>query len=636
MKRLFIILLVFSSVIFSQWDRVDLMPMRGSMQSFYLIDSLNIIASFKLNLKKIVRSSDGGRSWKYTHDIPANISAGLHFVDSLNFFAAGNSANLIAKTSDGGMTWIDLTLPSSVVEVRSFQFVTTSTGYVYVNQGSMSNPKLRLLKTTNGGVEWQTLDTTLGTIYRVQFIDAMDGWLFGNTVYRTTDGGSTFTIFPTPSGIETFSCVDVVGNNIAFAGYRYFFVPPIYSTRLVQTALSTDGGSTWRVKDHGETMEGDPNKIKFIDSNTVVVLRPWFGSEISKAVLITTDKGLTWSEGNFPENTYYYYDFRILDGRVYMAGEGATFVASGQVISEPWEIRIATETTSILAADFSESGLVVAISGQPQIYISRDKGNSWFKRFSPVFYPGSVFISNDTTVYVGSGQILYKTDDLFSSIDTIAQFPGLVQNIQLKNNGDIWLSSNNVILSSSDNGMSWVTRYTSTGYSVSGLEVFDDGTVYAAIDGGVLKSTDYGISWVTLSLPVQNVYLIEFYDSKNGFIGKQGTAFYRTRDGGLTFQQLTIPGMSAPQKLQCQDSLTFMLSANELFSTYNGGWNWKVNEFSTQPAYKNFGWMYLFNQLDGIIIGYDKRDIFITTNAGNTPVELSSFTASQNVKKSDA
>jgi len=70
-----------------------------------------------------------------------------------------------------------------------------------------------------------------------------------------------------------------------------------------------------------------------------------------------------------------------------------------------------------------------------------------------------------------------------------------------------------------------------------------------------------------------------------------------------------------------------MLSANELYSTYDGGWLWKVNEFATQPFNKTFKWMYLFDHFDGIVLGSGKETLFITSNRGNTPVELSLFSA---------
>jgi photosystem II stability/assembly factor-like uncharacterized protein len=626
MKRLIILLFVMSSTLFPQWNHVDVSPLSGSIYEFYMIDSLNIVAGFSGDSQNIIRSRDGGKTWEFMYIIPPGYSSQLNFVDSLNIFtyALTGAPNRLSKTTDGGASWNDISLPVSVLDVDQVKFVSPAIGYVFVVQQTTAGNKSRVLKTTNGGIDWAPLDTTISKIYWTQFDDINNGWIFSDSVYRTTDGGASFSVFPTPQGISYVRSVDILGNNIALGGYRNYTIPPYYNSYIIQTALSSDGGSTWSVKDHGDkTVEGYPLKIKFIDPNTVVVLR-----YLKTGVLYTTDRGLTWSTGNSPENLYGYGDFQILNGKVYMAGGGAIFVVSGPDISAPWDLRLTAAFTQFMTADFTTAGLAIAFASGGRVYISRDKGKTWTMKITSMAVPTSVFIVGDSTVYITDLYRLYKTDDLFSSFDTIAHFPdGYITDVRIRNNGEIWLCNSKSILSSSDNGQSWVTRYTSPGlYIYSDLEIFDNGTAYA-VNGEVLKTTDNGISWVNLNLPIPTATEIEFYDSKNGFIGNPGEAFYKTTDGGMSFLKLLIPGMSSPQKIYCQDSLNFMLSANELYSTYDGGWLWKVNEFATQPFNKTFKWMYLFDHFDGIVLGSGKETLFITSNRGNTPVELSLFSA---------
>jgi hypothetical protein len=61
MKRLFIILLVFNSVLFSQWEEVDIYPLSGQITAFHLTDSLNITAVYHGDSSAVIRSSDGGQ-----------------------------------------------------------------------------------------------------------------------------------------------------------------------------------------------------------------------------------------------------------------------------------------------------------------------------------------------------------------------------------------------------------------------------------------------------------------------------------------------------------------------------------------------------------------------------------------------
>ncbi len=65
MKRLFIILLVFNPVLFSQWTKVDFLPWYGAIYDFNMVDSLNITAVFRRvfddnGKSAIIKSSDGG------------------------------------------------------------------------------------------------------------------------------------------------------------------------------------------------------------------------------------------------------------------------------------------------------------------------------------------------------------------------------------------------------------------------------------------------------------------------------------------------------------------------------------------------------------------------------------------------
>ncbi|MBK8662912.1 MAG: hypothetical protein IPN18_14390, partial [Ignavibacteriales bacterium] len=50
MKRLFIILLVFNSVLFSQWESIEINPMNGGLFSFHISDSLNLTAVLWMTL----------------------------------------------------------------------------------------------------------------------------------------------------------------------------------------------------------------------------------------------------------------------------------------------------------------------------------------------------------------------------------------------------------------------------------------------------------------------------------------------------------------------------------------------------------------------------------------------------------
>ena len=73
----------------------------------------------------------------------------------------------------------------------------------------------------------------------------------------------------------------------------------------------------------------------------------------------------------------------------------------------------------------------------------------------------------------------------------------------------------------------------------------DPGTVIAGTQKGVYRSDDCGDSWASLGLPgpLQTVWSIALdpSDAETLFVGVEGFAIWRTRDGGADWQQLDVP-----------------------------------------------------------------------------------------------
>jgi len=161
--------------------------------------------------QKIVlyQTSTAAQTWA-TQDIPApeNI-ASLTTTVFPPVFTKGNSANgflpvdftstetgdrnrLFYLTTDGGITW---TPGGSVPEGGTYTFVDANTGWVWGKRG--------LYGTTDGAQTWQLLPGGFNRSEHatwINFIDPQNGWLItvGQNsrvrLYRTTDGGNTWTV----------------------------------------------------------------------------------------------------------------------------------------------------------------------------------------------------------------------------------------------------------------------------------------------------------------------------------------------------------------------------------------------------------------------------------------------------------
>jgi len=188
----------------------------------------------------VLRSTDGGFTWSPAGALPDTISQ-LLFVGG-RLYAAG--ALGVWVSSDGGTTWN----PSSQgLSARTYKDLTAAGGALYVD--AMEG----LLASTDGGIHWRQLRnpalpqpplarilaTAPGTLYAATGVDAA----FSNTIFRSTDGGATWTqIDPGLGGRAIVLAVDPRHPNVLYAGSDMLSGP---DQILCHLARSTDAGRPW-------------------------------------------------------------------------------------------------------------------------------------------------------------------------------------------------------------------------------------------------------------------------------------------------------------------------------------------------------------------------------------------------------
>ncbi len=632
MKNFITFFLVFNSLLFSQWTQIDLYPFQGSILDFYLKDSLNITAVFQEGYRVdgdscfVIRSSDGGRSWAIHNKVPIQTVNYATVLDENNIFTANTSTttNTIKKSTDGGSTWYDVAFPPTFNLLRSIHFFNPDTAYAAVNFGTAGYG--RLLRTTDGGLNWEETDSVARILYFVKFADFNHGWIMGADLLETTDGGNSFTQIPAPTALDNITAFDILNDSIiTLAGYRIYYYPPTGADQIIQTAYSTNKGQSWSFNDYfSKPWKGTTQNLMMLDENTAIAF-----VRTMPGIIYTTNGGVSWDMASNGVLKFYFNDIKQLGERVYLAGTGMSFLASepGNNIADLWELRINHTYMRPSCAGFSESGLAVIFADQYRIYLSTDRGNTWAIKYGPVGYPTSLSIVNDSLIYMSDKNGIYRSVDRCDTFESVAYFPsGLINSIYVKKNGTIWITNRDTIMASSDNGNTWNTKLQIQNEYFDGICFFEDGTFYA--QGNYLyKSTDFGETWQLMNLPFNYLSQIEFYDSKNGYLHGSSTGYYRTTDGGMTFTVVNFPGIANPYRLFCQNAYTLYLTKSNLYSSYDGGLSWRLNEFyPATPGYQ-FSSIHMFNEFEGIGITPYEDGIWITKNRGNTPVELSSFSA---------
>lgn len=165
------------------------------------------------NNSRIMRTSDGGRTWEEVFKCEATIQVEgltknvkcalktLHFPSPRVGYAMGGAHGakrtlFVVKTEDGGETWklsavSDVGGDTEVYFDHETFFTDEATGVVSLSDG-------RIYRTTDGGVSWKGIVGTPGPAIR--FADPVVGWSFSSyrTLSYTTDGGRRWTTRETP------------------------------------------------------------------------------------------------------------------------------------------------------------------------------------------------------------------------------------------------------------------------------------------------------------------------------------------------------------------------------------------------------------------------------------------------------
>jgi len=309
----------------------------------------------------IFKSTDHGNYW--TVRSPSGTFETLNSVDfpdqntgyiMSNFDNTGTS---FFKTTNAGINWINF---NSSYRMFRFDFLNVNTGYAL-------SIRFELLKSQNGGLTWNIINTPNDSIGLFQFVDANTGFITNNVYYgghdlnKTTDGGitwSSYSFHPDYVGYFQFPDHNIGYSIIGFVEYNLYkttntgvnwnlvrkidfdSTTPIYYTlyftnentgfiateRWNQTKLesynlnkTSDGGLSWR-QVYEELVDIDISgipilKFNFINNNTGYV----FG--FHNKILKSTDQGESWNVYLNPDRPVYDIDFTD-NNTGYMVGTG--------------------------------------------------------------------------------------------------------------------------------------------------------------------------------------------------------------------------------------------------------------------------------------------------------------------------
>ncbi len=290
--------LLFSSITYSQWFQQN-SGTSTQLNSIYFINpNTGIIAS---DSGKVLRTTNGGINWATSIIISSVVSyKSVYFYDQNTGYIAGriliidsntvDAEPKIIKTTNGGVNWFS-TLNDSGITLRAIYFINPNTGFA--TGGLFSLAQNYLLTTTNAGLNWQRTSPGDGYLYNITFKDAFTGYMtaVSGNLFKTTNLGMNWSLYSVIPSIDILTSISFIDANLGFmTGGKSMGLDS--SGNIYK---STNGGNNWSLvyNDH----KGYLNAVKFVSSNigyavgTLDNIVPYI---IPGRIIRTTNSGNGW------------------------------------------------------------------------------------------------------------------------------------------------------------------------------------------------------------------------------------------------------------------------------------------------------------------------------------------------------
>ncbi|RYY94267.1 MAG: T9SS type A sorting domain-containing protein, partial [Chitinophagaceae bacterium] len=289
------------------------------------------------------KTTDGGATWTASqlgtpHTVLNKVSFASDQVGvAVGWQTTGGIQNGLVRTTDGGKTWTGRSLPTAALGVHlradgsgifggssGYYEYTTNSGQSFSPGGNRPNVAVRSVW-AQGSNTW-----------------IMGGGFFNGGLYRTTNGGGTWTYTAGGSILDIYFPTDLVG----YAGGE--------GGELKKT---TDGGATWTTISSG--VSGDINAVYFLNDQVGYVGTPG-------VLRKTTDGGATWT-GFGPSN--------VMALHFYTPDSGYAVTVAGYLLKSvdagaSWTTLASGDIPDMLVRDAAFlNGRVVAVGNLGDVFV---------------------------------------------------------------------------------------------------------------------------------------------------------------------------------------------------------------------------------------------------------------------------
>jgi photosystem II stability/assembly factor-like uncharacterized protein len=592
MKKLVSLIIVMSCIfsLSAQWHFHNPLPQGNTLRDIYFFDVNNGLAVGDGGT--LLKTSDGGLSWEFVNIPSKNDLYAITFIESHIGFICG-SAGTILRTSDSGESWEEMT-SGTTVTLRDIHFAGSPRGLAVGDNGT-------ILITYDCGFSWNALSSiTTSTLHSLYCLSPMKAFAVGDngTILTTFNGGAQWEVQQSSTSESLFK---VIFKN----EYRGWI------TGNAGIILKTvNAGESWLIKESG-TQAGlygicmcDEEKVWAVGQNGTI--------------LYTTDGGSKWTSQVSDSDRSLNTVFAVNDQNCFVAGDngdqflttdgGQSWISKSTGFHDPVNLRFAGFTDDLhgWAADdgsqivhTGDGGITWTVYGTipwgPDILFT-DPYKGWSIQHHNDFC-SELLITNDGGITWDSNYYNCTMDyrDYYTSIVFINPDTGWVAGTYYDFAGFL-IPEKYLILKTSNGGLTWSRKIISAMPYCDYVELYDlffiDGLHGWAIgwamgigayDMYILKTSNGGASWSRVMTNLWNFFdwsessRIFFVNYEIGYAidGHSGT-LYKSIDGGATWSDVNPGSFPSLQDIFFSDPENgWVIGRNgAIFHTTDAGINW--------------------------------------------------------------
>jgi photosystem II stability/assembly factor-like uncharacterized protein len=593
------------------WQWLNPLPQGNTLYAVSAIDSLHCFCAGGYGT--VMKTSDGGLNWTILNTGTTEELTGIMFVDTLTGWTISDGGKIF-HTADAGITWnLQYDDPDSSF-FTALWF--TSRFHGCVVGGGINNGYPRSLTTMDGGLTW-TMDTLVSyppgdvcfpdsihgwyltedniyitrdaglswnqqhyfgaftTLVSLSFPDTLHGWVIdddGDRIFRTADGGQTWTALGCPSSPTKVCFTDPLNGYVGGV-----------SGQEGTVRRSMDGGYTW-----GLTSTLGMNflyGLSFKNKST------GWAVGTSGAIFKTADTGSTWSHQTFDYTHVNLYQCSFQNnGQIgWVSGDSGKVIYTSDY-GQTWSTQKTGVTGSLGSIRFTDP-LNGWACGTPVIHTT-DGGITWNRVPVPtkqfcwsLSFPSSSF----GVIICDSGIILRTTDGGVHWDKSVPYYDDRLISVYFTDNLNGWIIANNFydyILKTTDGGITWSSTMLGTTSQLFSIYFTDPQNGWAVGMGSlILRTIDGGQNWLYPSCNCTGDFMsVYFRDPDHGVIGGFSGVLMRTYDGGNTWEKMESGTSEDIVSLYINDGETLWTAGgNGCILTYSG----IFTGIPVQPAPKN-------------------------------------------------